>query len=355
MWRMKSMQRGGSVIVPAILALVVGACCPDAAYEATAENPTVRLPRDEAPHCYGAEWWYYTGRLETESGDGYGVEAVIFHLPGLGLGGVTDKWAAHFAVIDEASGEFVYDQIREVGDLSSGWPPRNGFNLNTQLIQMIGSNGHDEIHAVMQDGPYGLDLALEDEYGPVLHGGTGYVPFGQDGMSFYYSRPQMAATGTLMVDGAPHDVTGTMWFDRQWGASINNPWEKWDWYSLRLDDGSKVMLYVFRDTTGPVALGTYMPAVGELVPLAREDFAITPTAQWTSPHTGATYPIAWQIDVLPRALSVTVTPVAEDQELDVRASTFNIYWEGLCTVVGTKDGEEVAGYAYVELTNYPRR
>ncbi len=56
-----------------------GGCCPDALYELAAPAPHVRLPIDEAPHCFGGgEWWYYTGQLRTDDGRGVGVETVIF-------------------------------------------------------------------------------------------------------------------------------------------------------------------------------------------------------------------------------------------------------------------------------------
>ena len=42
----------------------------------------------------------------------------------------------------------------------------------------------------------------------------------------------------------------------------------------------------------------------------------------------------------------------DDQELDSRASTGTIYWEGLARV--TQDGREV-GRGYLELTGYWRR
>ncbi len=334
--------------------LLVLACCPDVYYEAWEASPSVRLPRGEAPHCYGGEWWYYTGRLKTTGGRGYGIEAVIFHLPGPGTQADGGGWAAHFAVLDETTGEFTYDQIRKVCNCATTNPGAGGFHLDASLVRMNGANGHDELHAAMADGSYALDLVLDDERGPVLHGGDGYVPYGQKGMSFYYSRPQMAASGTLEVDGEPREVSGTLWFDRQWGASLVNPWEEWDWFSLRLDDGSKVMVFVFRDDVSPVRFGTYIPPEGEPVWLAAEDVVITETASWTSPHTDATYPVAWDMAIVPQGLALGVAAVADDQELRVRRSTFNVYWEGLCSVTGNRDGEALTGHAYVELTNYHR-
>ncbi len=337
-----------------ILVLVLVGCCPDAFYEATVADPTVRLPLDEASHCYGAEWWYYTGRVTTEEAHGYGIEAVIFHVPRLPFLVLADGWAAHFAVLNEASGTFVYEQGRWLGPPIIDGPQADGFDLCTPLVQMTGSAGQDHLRAAMLDGPYAVDLILNDERGAVRHGVGGYVPYGPDASSFYYSRPRMQAVGTLQIDGQPFRVSGYLWFDRQWGRALGSPWLRWDWFSLRLDDGTDVMLFVFRDEAAPVSFGTYIPGAGEAVGLGGDEFIVAPTAWWTSPHTGITYPVAWDIYVVPQELALTVRAVVNDQELDVRASTWNVYWEGLCTVAGTHGGLPVAGEAYVELTNYPR-
>ena len=337
-----------------LLAAAVAGCGADAFYEITTPAPAVRLPLDEALHSYGAEWWYYTGRVTTEDGQGYGVEAVIFHDAHLPLLILTEAWAAHFAVLEEASGSFTYDQTRSTGGVSINAPRGVGFDLHTPRVQMTGSDGHDHVQAAMSNGRYAVDLILEDERGPVFHGGVGYVPYGAYGQSFYYSRPRMRASGTLQIDGAPHHVTGEFWFDRQWGHDLNNPWLGWDWFSLRLDDGSSVMLFVFRDANPVVALGTYIPPSGEPTELTSEDFVITPTTFWISPRTGGTYPVGWEIELPSLDLTLTVTAVADDQELDARSTTLNVYWEGLCRITGTRSGASVGGLAYVELANYVR-
>jgi predicted secreted hydrolase len=334
------------------LATLSAACCPDAFYEIFAADPAVRLPMDEAPHCDGGEWWYYTGRAVTADGGGYGIEAVIFHVPHLPLLVLDEGWAAHFAVLDERTGAFTYEQTRIIERSDLCQLPSDGFDLQTSLVQMAGSRGQDHLRAAMFDGSYAVDLMLVDVRGAILYDGDGYVPYGFDDHSFYYSRPRMQASGTLQIDGEPREVSGEFWFDRQWGLDLTNPLLPWDWFSLRLDDGSDVMLYVFRGSVPPTAFGTYIPSEGEGMPLAADDFAIAPTAWWTSPHTGITYPVGWEIRITPQDLAVTVTAVANDQELDARATTLNVYWEGLCALRGTRGGAGVTGTAYVELTNY---
>ena len=45
-------------------------------------------------------------------------------------------------------------------------------------------------------------------------------------------------------------------------------------------------------------------------------------------------------------------PTVAAQELDTRATTGVIYWEGSQVVTATRDGQPLAGEAYVELTGY---
>jgi predicted secreted hydrolase len=49
---------------------------------------------------------------------------------------------------------------------------------------------------------------------------------------------------------------------------------------------------------------------------------------------------------------MTIAPSLSDQELDTRATTGVIYWEGEAVVAATHYGRPVAGLGYVELTGY---
>jgi predicted secreted hydrolase len=349
-------MRSGMIVLCAPLVFACAGCAPGFPLPSDEAASQIQLPADEFPHGFGqAEWWYYSGRLESEGGRGFGIQAVIFHVPPGVVPTLADTWIAHYSVLDQATGSFAYDQSSE----ARPFPPRimdmaTDFSVQTALVQMTGREGAQRLTAVMRDGNYGLDLMLTDTRGPVLHGDGGHVPYGGgENRSFYYSRPTVSATGTLVIEDQPTRVSGSLWFDRQWGRDLRNPWLPWDWFSLRLDDGTRVMLYVFRDTQPPVAYGTFVPPIGDPVPLTRDEFTIAPTASWTSPHTSRTYPVAWEIRLPVQNLTVSVTATVDDQELDTRPTTLNVYWEGLCELIGTQGTRDVNGWAYVELTNYP--
>jgi len=320
-------------------------------YEAQATDPQVRLPADEAPHCYGAEWWYYSGRLAADNGAAFGVHAAIFHVPRIALFGLSDAWIAHYAVLDDRTGTFTYGQIRDFGPAQDEFTDA-GFALTSPIVQMRGGSGYDRVQAQMSDGRFAMDVTLTDERGPVLHGTNGYVPIGEGGYSFYYSRPRMAATGSLVFDGSPHAVNGELWFDRQWGRDLTDPWLRWNWFSVRLADGADIMLYEFPESG--LALGTVILKTGEPQPLSQGDFTIRPQTYWTSTRTRATYPVSWIVEVRPAQLILTISANFDNQEIDARPTTLNVYWEGLCTVTGTQNGHSAEGIAYVEMANPAR-
>jgi predicted secreted hydrolase len=81
--------------------------------------------------------------------------------------------------------------------------------------------------------------------------------------------------------------------------------------------------------------------------LAATEFAIQPLSWWTSPRTGARYPARLRVRVPGAGIDLEVRPEVPDSELDARASTGTVYWEGPVAVTGT-----AAGDGYLELTGY---
>jgi len=211
---------------------------------------------------------------------------------------------------------------------------------------------------------FGISLSLGDRRAaPVLHDGDGWVDFGEAGSSYYYSQPRMDATGTLTLDGQSMAVRGSAWFDHQWGDFIAVGGGGWDWFAVNMSDGTDLTVSLVRaaDGTYPLAYGTLVAWDGKVKHLSSEDFTVESLGTWTSPHTGATYPSGWLIDVPaqplnPAQLLITLTPTVLDQELDTRETTGVIYWEGSQNVtakwVTATSTEEFEGEAYVELTGY---
>ena len=98
--------------------------------------------------------------------------------------------------------------------------------------------------------------------------------------------------------------------------------------------------------------GTLVAADGTTTHLPQDAFTVEVSARWTSPATGADYPAGWRIAIPGQRLQIELAPTVAAQELDTRATTGVIYWEGSQRVSATRAGQPLGGEAYVELTGY---
>ena len=360
---------------------------PPSAPPATIQDPIpIELPRDDGPHDRLTEWWYYTGHLVGGTQDGaqvghrFGFEFVIFRAE---RGAYPTTWASHLAITDETGDAFHYAQRQEVGptvdrsprddegaptgfDLAlTGLDPTDPSTLGRPAWSMSGSDGTDRLSAAVATleasaqatTPMGLDLRLATRKPPALHDRDGWIDFGPGGGSYYYSRTDMAARGTLTLGDTTYQVDGTAWFDHQWGDFISVGGGGWDWFAVNLDDGTDLTLSLVRDADGsyPLIYGTRVRPNGTAEHLDRDAFTVESTRTWTSPSTGATYPAGWSIRLPDDELTIDLVPTVAAQELDTRATTGVIYWEGSQTVTarrGPGSGVDIGGEAYVELTGY---
>jgi len=338
--------------------LLVRRPTPDPFQQATPDQP-VSLPADKGAHFDAqTEWWYYTGHLLTGDGTRYGFELVFFktYLPGdhakigpIPLNALVNPlFPAHFAITDEARGRF-----QHVYQANFPFPWDGGA---AECHQRVWVNGwlaeakNERHHLVASMDGYAIDLDLSAAKPPVLHGENGVVDMGGTrGGSYYYSYTDLRGAGTLTVDGVAQPVQATAWMDHQWGSWDWGAFQGWDWFSLRLDDGTQVMFSGLRDANQQVMErhqgGSVVGPDGTATPLGPGDFAVEVLERWQSPHTGASYPVRWRVRIPAHGLDVTITPVLLGQE--VVSGSLPDYWEGSCTVAGTH-----TGLCYVEVTGY---
>ena len=361
-----------------VVALALAGCAGPILAEAPAPHPTtppataasprpadpvpVILPADDAPHDRLTEWWYYTGHLRDDAGGRYGFEFVIFRAE---RGGLPVSWATHLALTDETGQTFAYAQRIWIGravDASEA----DSFRLAVPSPgtgtpwAMAGGGGRDALSAAATadesstGAGFGIDLGLSARKPAALHDTDGWIDFGPAGSSYYYSRTAMTAGGTLTVGGKSLKVEGEAWFDHQWGDFIAVGGGGWDWFAVNLDDGTDLTLSLVRDADGsyPLVYGTLVDRDGRTRHLPRDAFDVEVTDHWTSPTTGAVYPAGWRVSVPGENLVVNLRPTVPDQELDTRASTGVVYWEGSQVVTAERDGQPIGGEAYVELTGY---
>ena len=201
-----------------------------------------------------------------------------------------------------------------------------------------------------------LDLQFDTTQPLLLQGEAGLSRKGpgRDDTSRYYSQPQLAATGTLALDGqAAAAVQGRAWLDHEWSdAFVPAGAIGWDWIGMNLDDGSALTAFRLRRADGgAVYAGGSWRRAGEPVPrsFGPGEVSFTPGRIWASPDSRARYPVQWVVDT--PAGRFGVNALLDDQELDSRGSTGAIYWEGLSDLVDARSGARL-GRGYLEMTGY---
>ncbi len=310
------------------------------------------FPKDHGAHLDApVEWWYYTGHLKDAANHEYGFQLTFFRLREMHL--------SHFAWSDGTRRSFRYEEKMHLALPGIASAAVGRLALANEDWSAEESGGAHRLHAAGRG--WDLSLELKAIKPAVLHGASGLSRkgSGENEYSHYVSITRLAATGTMRNGPASNSLSGTAWFDHEWGPGVlPAEAEGWDWFALQLDDGSDLMLYRMRARGGGTTAfssGTFVPAAGELRAVVWRDVKLAETASWKSPRSGARYPARWTLSVASLGLEVTIEPLIPDQELITGQSTGVTYWEGTCRVKGIRRGHPVAGSAYAELTGYARR
>jgi predicted secreted hydrolase len=331
-----------------IATIILGMCL-----VAAAPGPVpFEFPRDHGSHPDAAiEWWYYTGHLADPAGNAYGFQLTFFRVGELAL--------AHFGWTDAARGRFEFAEkshlaLPGIAEFAEG-------KLEVSNEDWTASE-HAGIHRLRMGSPgRTVSLELTAAKPPLLQGESGFSRKGpgENEYSHYVSIPRLIARGTIREGGRAVALTGTAWFDHEWGPGVLPAAAAgWDWFAIQLDDRSELMLYRMRTKDGgatPFSSGVFVPASGPPVRLRWDDVRLESTGRWRSPRSGGVYPSGWKISVPRLGLETTLTPLVADQELSTGRSTGVTYWEGACRVEATRGGKPVKGRAYAELTGYAQR
>ncbi len=330
-----------------------------------------QFPRDFGSHdAFQTEWWYYTGNLSDETGRRFGYQFTIFRRAISPSAENTDsEWRTnqifmvHFTVSDIETGQFFHEERygRGSADLAGALPNDANQDANYRIwVEDWQIHAPDETHTTTQitaqADQFAVNLTLEQVKAPAFHGDNGLSQKSSEigNASYYYSLSRLVTNGTITINGDTFTVSGNTWKDHEFSTSALGTGAKgWDWFGLIFDNDYELMVGKIRMADGgkePAFGGLLIYPDGTTRYLASGEFSITPTNTWRSPHTNAEYPSGWEIilngDIFEdgQARTLTVTPLAQDQELH---SGDIAYWEGAVRVEGG-----FTGYGYAELTGY---
>ena len=319
----------------------------------------LQFPRDHGSHPqFRTEWWYLTGWVKDARGGDLGIQITFFRNRPRVAEDNPSRFApgqllfAHAALADARTGTLLHDQraARAGFGLAEAQQGRTDVAIDDWSLRQTARGYSARIAA--REFEYALDFKATQPV--LLQGERGLSRKGPkpEQASYYYSQPHLAVSGSITVKGEKQEVSGEAWLDHEWSSEYLAPQAQgWDWIGLNLADGGALMAFRIRDRKGGTlwAGGALRAADGRVRVLAPGEVRFEPLRRWRSPRTQTEYPVALRVQA--GNIEFELEPMMDDQELDSRASTGTIYWEG---AVSAKSGGKVLGFGYLELTGYWR-
>ncbi|MCP4766703.1 MAG: carotenoid 1,2-hydratase [Gammaproteobacteria bacterium] len=322
---------------------------------------SLQFPRDHGAHPdYRVEWWYLTANLEDGEGRRWGLQWTLFRQAlsprQVEAGWRSNQvWMAH-AAITTPEGHFHEQRFARGGIGQAG-------------VSRVGGEGH--FNAWMDDwewrsnaatlfpaklkfsvGERDINLLLESTGELVANGIDGYSQKSAQGQaSYYYSQPHIRVRGFVNQDLEKTYLSGKGWLDREWSSqALAENQQGWDWFSLHLDDGHKLMVYQLRHEDGQHWLsGSWIDPQGSARVLDQDSIVLS------SMHSrkieigdqgSRELPMEWKLALVGQERSWRIRPLYDQQWMATRIP----YWEG---VVLIEDEQGVpSGVGYMELTGY---
>jgi predicted secreted hydrolase len=313
----------------------------------------MQFPADHGAHPnFRIEWWYVTANLTDTNGNAYGVQWTLFRqasTPGdQGEGwGNRQVWMGHAAVTTPSSHHVAETFARGgVGQAGVTAEPFEAWIDDWRLRAIAPASNASlsplDLNASGKNFSYALRLDADKPVVP--QGDNGYSVKSESGQaSYYYSQPFYAARGEIVLDGKTVAVTGRAWLDREWSSQpLSSQQTGWDWFSLHLASGDKVMLFRLRarDGTSFIA-GNWIDPSGHSAPLSRDAVRVMPGP--TTPIEGKQIPTTWAVAIPDRGVSLQCTPLNPRSWM----TTLVAYWEGPIHCTGSGDAT-----GYLEMTGY---
>ncbi|WP_025918044.1 lipocalin-like domain-containing protein [Herminiimonas sp. CN] len=349
--------RCASRTLPLLLLLSYAFAAPPQ-FAAVVPGKALAFPRDFGAHPgFRTEWWYATGWLQTPDRQPLGFQITFFRSATGHDAANPSNFApkqliiAHAALSDPAQKKLLHGEKSARQGFGLAYAAEGDTDVKIDDWQFKRS-ADGRYQASVRTGDFDLQLTLQPTQPIMLQGDLGYSRKGPQPQqaSYYYSEPQLTVAGSLTRQGRPVPVSGSAWLDHEWSSSVlDADAAGWDWLGANLDDGSALMAFRIRSKTG-AALWSHAALRkrdGKMTQFTPDAVLFTPQRRWRSPRTGATYPVAMQIQT--GATFWQLTPLQDDQELDARRSTGAVYWEGAVTI--SRD-RLPAGRGYLEMTGY---
>ena len=354
-------------------------------------DPDYRMsfPQDHGTHDqFDIEWWYLTANLQDEAGDPYGLQWTLFRFKNprprssqtegnnssssLKNSPVTlnestvsldKKWhndqiyMAH-ASIHSLDTHWFSEKFARGGVGNAGLTvlPLNLFIDDWQWLNSDGDTGlfpstltFSATNTSKPNAEASATFTLNQTGPLVQHGDNGFSVKSNNGhASHYYSAPFISIEGELTqaidtVTTAPIKLKGQAWFDKEWTSQLlDTGTQGWDWLSLHLDDGNKIMAFRMRlKNQDDYVTGSYITSTGEQIALQPGDLTLQPVS--VKKVDGRQLPLIWKLIIPSKKIDLTISTLKDKQWNNAAVP----YYEGMVKIEGSH-----GGVGFLELTGY---
>jgi predicted secreted hydrolase len=354
-------------------------------------DPDYRMsfPQDHGTHDqFDIEWWYLTANLQDEAGDPYGLQWTLFRFKNsrprssqaegnnsssslknspITLNESTvfldKKWhndqiyMAH-ASIHSLDTHWFSEKFARGGVGNAGLTvlPLNLFIDDWQWLNSDGDTGlfpstltFSATDTSKPNAEASATFTLNQTGPLVQHGDNGFSVKSNNGhASHYYSAPFISIEGELTqaidtVTAAPIKLKGQAWFDKEWTSQLlDTGTQGWDWLSLHLDDGNKIMAFRMRlKNQDDYVTGSYITSTGEQIALQPGDLTLQPVS--VKKVDGRQLPLIWKLIIPSKKIDLTISTLKDKQWNNAAVP----YYEGMVKIEGSH-----GGVGFLELTGY---
>ena len=349
--------------------LALAAIAPWPAHAQSGVAPrTLVFPRDHGAHPEThTEWWYATGWLQDARATGetpaFGFQLTFFRSRTGLAAALESRFAARqllfaHAALTDLGGQRLLHAERIARWNGDALAPRAAAAIDETRVHI--GDWRLERNAVGYQASLGdaaagfaYRLTLAPTQPLLLQGDAGFSRKGPDpaNASHYYSQPQLEVSGELQHAGKRRPVRGRAWLDHEWSESLLPAGAVgWDWIGFNLADGSALTAFRLRraDASAVWAGGSHRQRGTDTRNFAADEARFEAVSFWTSAATRARYPVRWRVHTPVGHFEVRA--LVDAQELDSRASTGAVYWEGLAELLD-EHGQRM-GLGYLEMTGY---
>jgi len=317
---------------------------------------SIKFPEDESAHDSIIEWWYFNGNLRDGEGNRYAFMNCLFKadvkkvkIPFLSRAPFKNFYFFHSILSDIKKQKFypVVDYISVVS--RDSFKKTLLFINHTSPILVKGYLNRsleetEKFSYRLKDD--NLDLEMTSTKKPLLESGQGYIEVCGRG-SHYYSLTNLKTEGEIKIGNKIIKVTGKSWMDHQW-ADVSYSKDKWSWFSIQLDGNIELMCCEYDDGQSKSYLSDIIYPDGRQESL--KGLELIPGKNiWESKKTKTKYPLAWEIKIPEKKISLKVSALIKNQEIIFGSIN---YWEGPLDIKGVINGKKVRGVGFMELVGY---